>query len=127
MTIKIVVLTLSLLATPLLMQTAHAETAVPVQSQPQNNSQSVTLDVQNMTCAMCPITIRKALQGVEGVNEAKVDFASKTASVTFDPQKTGIEALINATTNAGYPATARDGGSVAIGREPMRPTVRQPE
>lgn len=106
MTIKIVVLTLSLLAVPLFMQTVHAEAADPVQAQKQN-SQSVTLDVQNMTCAMCPITIRKALQGVAGVNEAKVDFASKTASVTFDPQKTSIEALIKATTNAGYPATVQ--------------------
>ena len=68
---------------------------------------TVTLDVQNMTCAMCPITIRKALQGVDGVNKANVDFASKTASVTFDPQKTSIEALIKATTNAGYPATVQ--------------------
>jgi len=113
MTIKTIYLTLSLLITPLLVQTAPAETAVPVQSHPQNNSQSVTLDVQNMTCALCPITIRKALQGVDGVNEAKVDFASKTAAVSFDPQKTTIAALIKATTNAGYPATARDGGSVA--------------
>ncbi len=113
MTIKTIYLMLSLLTTPLLMPTAHAEAAVPVQPQAQNTSQSVTLDVQNMTCAMCPITIRKALQGVDGVNEAQVDFASKTAAVTFDPQKTNIAALIKATTNAGYPATAKDGGSVA--------------
>ncbi len=105
MTIKTVCLILSLLAAPLLMQTAHAEAAVPVQLQNQNSSQSVMLDVQNMTCAMCPITIRKALQGVDGVNKANVDFASKTASVTFDPQKTSIEDLIKATINAGYPAT----------------------
>ncbi len=125
MTIKTLLLTLSLLAAPLFMHTVHAETADPVQSQQQNSSQSITLDVQNMTCAMCPITIRKALQGVDGVNKANVDFASKTASVTFDPQKTSIEALIKATTNAGYPATVRDGGSVATGRVPMRPTVHQ--
>ncbi|MBS4052076.1 MAG: mercury resistance system periplasmic binding protein MerP [Methylomonas sp.] len=103
MTIKTLLLTLSLLAAPLFMQTVHAE----LPNSAQTSSQSVTLDVRNMTCAMCPITIRKALQGVEGVNEAKVDFASKTAAVSFDPQKTGIEALIKATTNAGYPATVR--------------------
>lgn len=101
MTIK-TLLTLSLLAAPLLIQTAHAE-AVPVQKQ--NISQSVTLDMQNMTCAMCKITIKKALQGVDGVEEANVDYDSKTADVTFNPQKTSIEALIKATTNAGYPAT----------------------
>ncbi len=105
MTIKTLLLTLSLLAAPLLMQTAHAEAAVPVQLQKQNSSQAVTLDMQNMTCAMCKITIKKALQGVEGVQKVSVDADAKTADVTFDPQKTSIEALIKATTNAGYPAT----------------------
>jgi len=103
MTIRTVCLALSLLAAPLLMQTAYAEAAVLVQSQ--NSSQSVTLAMQNMTCAMCKITIKKALQGVEGVQKVSVDGDTKMADVTFDPQKTSIEALIKATTNAGYPAT----------------------
>jgi mercuric ion binding protein len=105
MTIKTVCLTLSLLITPLLFQTAHAEAAVPVQVQKQNSSQSVTLDMHNMTCAMCKITIKKALQSVDGVQKVSVDGDTKMADVTFDPQKTSIEALIKATTNAGYPAT----------------------
>ncbi len=71
----------------------------------QNNSQTVMLDMQNMTCAMCSITIRKALEGVDGVQSTKVDFDSKTANVTFYPQKTNIETLLKTTTNAGYPAT----------------------
>jgi mercuric ion binding protein len=105
MTIKTVCLTLSLLAVPLLMQTAHSEAVAPVSVQNQNSSQSVILDMQNMTCAMCKITIKKALQGVEGVQKVSVDGDTKMADVTFDPQKTSIEALIKATTNAGYPAT----------------------
>lgn len=103
MKIKTLFLALGLLAAFFPIQTIHAESAV----QMQNNSQSVTLDIQNMTCAMCPITIRKALQGVDGVKKVNVDFASKMATVTFDPQKTNSEALINTTTNAGYPATVR--------------------
>lgn len=100
MKMKTLFMVLSLLSGLFLMQTVQAESPVPTQ----NSNQSVLLDVQNMTCAMCPITIRKALQGVDGVQSAKVDFGSKTAKVTFDPQKTNIEALIKATTNAGYPA-----------------------
>ena len=103
MTIKTVFFIVSLLATPLLMQTIHAETVVQVK----NNSQSVTLAMQNMTCAMCKFTIKKALESVDGVQQVSVDYDSKTASVTFDPQKTSSEALIKATTNAGYPATVR--------------------
>ncbi|MDO9168154.1 MAG: cation transporter [Methylobacter sp.] len=101
MTFKIIFFIFSLVTAPLLMQTIHAETVVQVKS----NSQSVTLAIQNMTCAMCKFTIKKALLGVVGVQEVSVDYNSKTASVTFDPQKTSSEALIKATTDAGYPAT----------------------
>ena len=76
-----------LFASFLLLQAAHAETAVPVATQKQSNSQSVILELQNMTCAMCKYTIKKALLGVEGVKKANVDYDTKTANVTFDPQK----------------------------------------
>lgn len=98
---KILLLTLSLMVGFISIPTLQAKPA----EQTQNDSQSVIFDMQNMTCAMCPITIRRALQGVDGVQSAKVDFASKTARVTFNPQKTSIETLIKTTTNAGYPAT----------------------
>jgi periplasmic mercuric ion binding protein len=97
-------LMLGLLATSLL-QAAHAEAGVPVSVQKQQSSQSVILDMQNMTCALCKFTIRKALHGVEGVEDANVDYDTKTANVTFNPQKTSVAALIKATTDAGYPAT----------------------
>lgn len=67
----------------------------------------VTLDVPGMTCKFCPITIRKALQKVPGVIEAKSDYDTKTATVTFDPQKTSVEALTKATANTGYPSTVK--------------------
>jgi len=69
--------------------------------------QTVTLDVPGMTCEFCPITIRKALSKVPGVIEAKSDFASKTATVTFDPEKTSLSDLTEATANAGYPSTVK--------------------
>jgi len=105
MTLKTILLMLSLLAASLLLQTAHAEAAVPVQAQKKQTSKSVILDMQNMTCALCKFTIKKALQGVEGVEKANVDYDSKMASVTFNPQKTSVDALIKATTDAGYPST----------------------
>ncbi len=66
---------------------------------------TVTLDVKNMTCAVCPITVKKSLEKVPGVTSVKVDFAKKTATVTYDPDKTKPAALTRATTNAGYPST----------------------
>jgi periplasmic mercuric ion binding protein len=52
--------------------------------------QTVTLDVQNMTCPVCPITVKKALERVPGVTDAKVDFDKKTASISFDPDKANL-------------------------------------
>ncbi len=75
------------------------------QSQQQELAQKVTLDMQNMTCALCKITIKKALQAVDGVQKVNVDFDSKTAEVVFDPQKTNTNVLIKATTDVGYPAS----------------------
>ena len=67
----------------------------------------VTLDVQNMTCPVCPITVKASLEKVVGDSAVKVDFAKKTATVTFDPAKAKPEALIKATTEAGYPSTVK--------------------
>ncbi len=68
---------------------------------------TVTLAVHNMTCDLCPITVRKSLEKVPGVSAVKVDFDKKTASVTYDPDKAQPEALTQATTNAGYPSTVQ--------------------
>lgn len=69
---------------------------------------TVTLDVQNMSCEICPITVKRALTQVPGVAAVKIDFASKTAQVTFDPAIAPEEALTQASTDAGYPATVRE-------------------
>jgi periplasmic mercuric ion binding protein len=98
-------LILGLLAASLFLQITYAETGLPVAMQKQANSQLVKLAVQNMTCAMCKFTIKKALQDVNGVKKADVDYEAKTATVAFDPQIANSAALIKATTDAGYPAT----------------------
>jgi len=71
--------------------------------------QTAVLDVQNMTCPTCPITIRKTLEKVPGVIDAKVDYDHKTATVKYDPDKATPSALLKATTNAGFPATLHGG------------------
>jgi len=67
----------------------------------------VTQDVKNMSCAVCPITVKRALMKVPGVESATVDFDSKTEVVTFDPDKTSVEALTQATANAGFPSSPK--------------------
>jgi mercuric ion binding protein len=72
---------------------------------------TATLGVEHMTCATCPITVRKALSQVPGVAESTVDMKAKTATVTFDPARTTPEVLAAAITRAGFPAKVLRNGS----------------
>lgn len=66
--------------------------------------QSIRLVVKNMTCEVCPITVKKALEKVPGVQSVKVDFDKKIATITIDPDKAQPEMLTKATTEAGFPS-----------------------
>lgn len=68
---------------------------------------TAVLDVQNMTCSLCPVTVKKSLEQVPGVSQARVDFEKKTATVMFDADRTTTAALAKATTDAGFPSTVR--------------------
>lgn len=68
---------------------------------------TVTLDIPGMTCALCPITVKKALTKVNGVTNAEVSFDKRQAVVTFDDARTNVGTLTKATADAGYPATVK--------------------
>lgn len=70
-------------------------------------TQTVTLSVPGMTCAACPITVKKALFRVEGVSKAEVSFAKREAVVTLDDAKTSMHKLTKATENVGYPSSVK--------------------
>lgn len=66
---------------------------------------SVTLVVQNMTCALCPLTVTTAIKRVEGVKDVTVDYKTKTAIVVFDDSRTTVDKIAKVSTRAGYPAS----------------------
>ena len=70
-------------------------------------TKTVTLSVPGMTCAACPITVKKALTKVDGVQKAEVSYEKREAVVTFDDAKTNADALTKATANAGYPSSVK--------------------
>ena len=72
-------------------------------------TRTVTLSVPGMYCAVCPITVRKALEKVPGVSKASASFEKKEATVTFDDTKTNIKALEDATFEAGYESKLMEG------------------
>ena len=79
--------------------------------QPAAQEQTRIFAIANMTCALCPITVRKAMESVRGVKAVKIDFAAKTATVVFDSVTASPQAIAQASANAGYPAKlAAQGG-----------------
>jgi len=69
---------------------------------------TVTLDVTGMSCAACPITVKKSLTKVIGVSRTEVNYDKRQAVVTFDDAQTTIDKLTRATSDAGFPSTVRD-------------------
>ena len=70
---------------------------------------TVVLSVPDMNCSACPITVRKALEKVAGVQNVKATLEPPEATVTFDDAKTSIEKLTEATEKAGYPSSVKPG------------------
>ncbi len=66
--------------------------------------QSVTLEIDGMTCASCVGRVEKALSQVEGVVSAQVNLATETAQVQYANGLTGVDALVAAVDRAGYAA-----------------------
>ena len=71
--------------------------------------ETVTFDVDKMTCATCPIVVRKTMLRVDGVKEVSIDLDSKTAVVTYDVELTTPAEIGSASTEVGFPASVRVG------------------
>ena len=75
--------------------------------------QTVTLQIDGMTCGGCVKDVKTALAKVPGVSEVVFsmgkkwvvfpDYSNARALVTFDPKKTSQEALIKAVETANNP------------------------
>lgn len=64
--------------------------------------QTVTLNIDGMTCGGCVKSVTRLLEGVEGVGKAEVSLENKNAVITFDESKTDADALIDAVEDGGY-------------------------
>lgn len=66
--------------------------------------QQLTLPVLGMTCAACQHHVEEALRSQSGVQSARVDLMRHRATVTYDPQTTAPQQLIEAIRQSGYDA-----------------------
>ena len=66
--------------------------------------ETLTLKLRGMSCAACASRIEQAIKGVAGVVECNVNFALDQATIRYNPQKTQLEIIQKAVTDAGYGA-----------------------
>lgn len=69
--------------------------------------ESLTLNIEGMSCEMCVGHVTKALAGLGGVLSAAVSLPQKTAVVTYDPAVVGLPQMAAAVEEEGYAASAR--------------------
>jgi Cu+-exporting ATPase len=71
---------------------------------PQPAIERCDLPIEGMTCASCASRIEKRLAKQPGVTSASVNFATKVATVKYDPAATGPQTLAKAVDDIGYKA-----------------------
>lgn len=74
------------------------------QIQESPSAATTDLMISGMHCASCVAAVERALNGVEGVTSAQVNFAAGTARVEHDPTAVGVQQLIDAVRQSGYDA-----------------------
>lgn len=76
------------------------------------------ISIPTAVCESCQTRIEKALKGIDGVIDYKVDLDAKTASVTFDNSKTSVADLETAITKVGYDANDKKADEKAYDKLP---------
>jgi copper chaperone len=66
--------------------------------------ETTELKIEGMTCGGCVKSVTRVLTGVAGVASAEVSLEEGRARVTFDPGRTGLQALKDVVERAGYHA-----------------------
>ena len=78
----------------------------PVSAEPAPNGASCRLDITGMDCGDCAKTIEASLASMSGVSSARVNFASGSADVAFDPSRVQQPELERRVASLGYAVAA---------------------
>jgi Cu+-exporting ATPase len=71
---------------------------------PKEGLKKVELPITGMSCASCVAKIEKGLSKMSGIVDAKVNFATEKASVTFDPSRAHMGDFVATIEDLGYEA-----------------------
>jgi len=64
--------------------------------------ETITLKVNGMSCGGCVASVTRVLRALPGVGQVAVALEPGTATVSYDPQRTGIPSMKRAVEDAGY-------------------------
>ncbi|MFA0847647.1 MAG: heavy metal translocating P-type ATPase [Methanobacterium formicicum] len=67
-----------------------------------NSKKKAEIKISGMHCASCALNVEKTLQGLEGVEEAQVNFGTEKATVEYDPEKVELQKLEKSVEEVGY-------------------------
>lgn len=65
-------------------------------------TQTITFNIDGMTCGGCVKSVTNALNQITGVSQANVSLENKNAVISFDDNQTNEPALKEAIENAGF-------------------------
>ena len=64
--------------------------------------EKIIINVEGMSCSHCVNAVTKAVGGLDGVSDVKVDLEAKTAAVDYDSDKVTPEIIKAAIEEEGY-------------------------
>ena len=68
--------------------------------------ETITMNVQGMTCGGCVASVTRVLKAVPGVDQVDVKLSPGQATVRYDASKVAVPALKSAIVDAGYDVAA---------------------
>jgi copper chaperone CopZ len=80
----------------------HAE--VSVSAEVAGETKTVLIPVEGMSCVVCAASVKKALQSIDGVQEAEINLERREARVRFVEGKVSPKQLVAAVKKLGYKA-----------------------
>jgi len=79
----------------------NRQISLALENEIQPNVNEVVLRIDGLTCKVCSLTIKKALNKISGVVDAEVNYKNKEAEVLYDENKVTITKIIETIENTG--------------------------
>ena len=73
-----------------------------------------TIPVVGMACAGCAANVERHLNQLEGIASAAVNFAARTALVSYDPKTISLQQMKEAILKAGFDLVVEEDRSVEV-------------